>query len=357
MAFLDFIPWLGRKNNSDQKDDQNDENPSSPTSSIFLRVCEIYALYATGRSIEVPSEEKESLERVLKSGFLKALYEALFYVQDYSTSAYLLINISDGKPQSSPLSPPTGEEFWRVDFLKGISEQIHYTRYLEIHSWRGKAQTSALKNVCCNFDRGSRTLIEFLENKNKSYIKMGGGLSSITSFRSQTKEEIASYTSLIPKITDKNFLLLGSEDEVGNVDRSESASTVFPQLAGVLSAQSGIPMNFFQPEASIGANGYDLFYKEIELISDLIIKPVFNTLLERLDISINWQFGSLEPLNEKEKAEAELKKEEVKTKRISSLKDLFEMWEKASASLSEEEKERQREQWTSLLEKEIKNFS
>lgn len=357
MAFLDFIPWLRHKDSLDQNDREKEETTLSPTSFIFLRVCEIYALYATGREIEVAREEKEILENILRSDFLKSLYEALFYVQNNSKPAYLFINITDGKSLNTPLNPPKKGALWRIDFLKTVSENIHHTRYLKIHPWRGEAQTHALKNVCLNFDRGSRTLIEFLENTNKSFIKMGGGLASIASFRSQSKQEIASYTSLIPKITDKNFLLLGSEDEVGNVIRGEHASSVFPQLAGVLSAQSGIPMNFFQPEASIGTNGYDLFYKEIELISDLIIKPVFNTLLERLNISLNWKFGSLEPLNEKEKAEAEAKREEVKAKRISSLKDLFEMWEKASDSLSEKDKESQKKQWTSLLEKELKNFS
>lgn len=287
-----------------RQDAPKEEKDGKVSPKIFLRICEIYAQYVAGRRYH--HQKGDGITELLRHGFARELKKALDYAQQ-TKGGYLFVNVADSTDLSQPLKLITKKTVWRIEFMKSLNEEIvHPTRWHFISNWRSIPEMEALKQVAYGFDRGAHTLPEFLENVNKGYLIVGG-LESIAELRNMTSEEIKKYTSLVPRITDENIILLGEKDKLENVVRQEHAGTVFPQIAGVLSAQSGIPLTFFLPEAAASANSYDLFYQECDNISNLIVRPCIDDLLDALGLSANWDFKSIEVLNEKERAETESK--------------------------------------------------
>jgi hypothetical protein len=268
-------------------------------------------------------QKEDGIHTLLKAGFVAVYKEALELAQKRG-KAYILLNFLGTEDLTK--EPPSSRKMWSFGNVVSSlpNSAIHADRYILVKDWRNSELRMALREVCKDFDRAANTLIEFLENVNKTVVYMGE-MDSIKEFNNMPQKEREQLKALIPAMLDDKYLMLGKNDKVENIVRSEHVAAVFPHITGVLSMISGIPLSFFFPGESGGGEDYTQFYNEIETISDAMTYPVIERLFEILKLTADWTFRSARPISEKDKAEATARDAATFKTIIESLKTLSDL--------------------------------
>lgn len=301
------------------------------TEKTYLRITEIYSQYVASRQYHY--ENADGLHHLLKSGLSQKL-KKLIDKASSSGCAYLLLHFDDTADNLS--QPPKDFRLWELgDIVESLNQPLHADRYVKVCDWKSSQEREALKSVCRLFDRAVELLGDGLSASLKPTLTLGD-LHSLREIRSLTSREKEEIKTLLEQVSTSRLTIIGKNDSFSQSSLSSSSGSLFSYLAGYLSFLSGLPLTFFLPQEKEELFSKELFFREIENISQLVIQPLIEDLLKKLNLQSNWRFQEMETLNEKEKAEIALKKAQALQISIETLQSLKPFSEKEIESITKE---------------------